>query len=377
MNQRITEITDELFKDIEMTAEAQALKDELTADLNDRFADLLSAGISEEEAAAQIRSDLADFGELTRRFPHRQHALMPVAPGSVPADAVDEIRISLKSDDLRVEPSPDGSIRLELTGDPEAQWRSELADRRLTLAIVRPEKDEAFRQEPADEPISLSAWLLRTLKGIAVNLGTETTCLGTVRIPAGWYRSLDAVSGSGDIAITVPLSSLAVRTGSGDVDIRAYDSYGQIKAGTGSGDVTLSATAARISIGTASGDVEARDGAADLLRVVTASGDADISTARARTLELMTTSGDITFQGEADRTEFKTVSGDVSLELSGPLSSVSGSAVSGDTDIILTDRQPADIQASSVSGDIDTFAQEGICPARIHLKSVSGDITVR
>ena len=143
------------------------------------------------------------------------------------------------------------------------------------------------------------------------------------------------------------------------------------------GGLTLSATAARISIGTASGDVEARDCAADLLRVVTASGDADISTARARTLELMTTSGDITFQGEADRTEFKTVSGDVSLELSGPLSSVSGSAVSGDTDIILTDRQPADIQASSVSGDIDTFAQEGICPARIHLKSVSGDITVR
>ena len=77
MYQKIIEITDELFQDIEMTEEAQTLKEELTADLSDRFADLLASGVSEDEAVEQIRADLADFGELTKRFPHRQRSINP------------------------------------------------------------------------------------------------------------------------------------------------------------------------------------------------------------------------------------------------------------------------------------------------------------
>ena len=61
MNSKLKEIIDAHFLDIEMNDEAQALHDELSADLNERFEDLLTEGVREEDAIEMIRADLADF----------------------------------------------------------------------------------------------------------------------------------------------------------------------------------------------------------------------------------------------------------------------------------------------------------------------------
>ena len=89
MNSKLKEIIDAHFLDIEMNDEAQALHDELSADLNERFEDLLTEGVREEDAIEMIRADLADFDELTRRFPHRRTELAQVDPETISVEGID------------------------------------------------------------------------------------------------------------------------------------------------------------------------------------------------------------------------------------------------------------------------------------------------
>ena len=370
MYQRITEITDHLFQDIEMTEEAMALKEELTADLSDRYADLLSTGISEDDAIAQIKADLADFGELTQRFPHRQRSLKPVAPDAISAAGVTEIRVSLGSDDLAVIPSEDEQIRLELTGDPTAHWHSELNNGCLSLEIVRPEETAKSSKQPE----SISEWLLQTLSSISVHISRDS-CRGTIRVPVNWRGALDVMAGSGDVQIELPLHALTVRTGSGDVDARLEADCMKARISTASGDVKLSGSIGDATVTTASGDID-MSGCADCLRITTVSGDAEIAGVKANTLICKTTSGDLGFQGEAREIEYRTVSGDIQMTLSGNLVKVSGSAVSGDTTIILADHQPASVHGTTVSGDVQLSCQDGPGAAIINYKSVSGDIRI-
>ena len=55
---------------------------------------------------------------------------------------------------------------------------------------------------------------------------------------------------------------------------------------------------------------------------------------------------------------------------------ITGSAVSGDADIVLHDHQPASARATTVSGHVQISCQEGPHAAQISLKSVSGNIKV-
>ncbi len=371
MYQKILDITDELFRDVEMTEEAQVLKEELTADLNERFADLLAGGVSEDEAARQIRADLADFGELTKRFPHRQRSLTPIAPDTFPALNVMEIRVNLGSDDLEVLPSEDQQIHLELIGGDGAQWHSEMNGGRLALEIVRPE--ETYKK-PEQQPDNLSGWLLRTLNVIATRISQEC-CHGIIRVPAGWRRAMEITSGSGDVGVNLPLDTLTLRTGSGDVDVYLFEGCRQARINTASGDANVKGAAGTITVGTASGDISLT-GSTDALRITTASGDAELTQVKTGSLECKMTSGDFEFQGEAREIDYKSVSGDVDIILHGAVERIHGSTVSGDAEIRLADAQPASAQASSVSGDIRLSCQEGPGAVKIKLNSVSGDITV-
>ncbi len=371
MYQKINEITDKLFQDIEMTEEAMALKEELTADLNERFSDMLAEGVSEDEAARRISADLEDFGELTGSFPRRQQSLMPISPDSLPVGGVSEIHVRLGRDDLRVLPSEDQRIHLALTGDPEAQWHSAQDGQVLTLEIVRP--DEINRA--GDTPQTLSGWILKTINSM-VSYPRHEHCQGTLYVPAGWHGSMDIGTGSGDVDIDLPLSALSVHSGSGDVSIRAYEGCQKVRVNSASGDIRLNGSAMIVNLNATSGDIDMSGRADCSLRVSTTSGDADLLQVRTDVLVCKTTSGDLTFSGEAREIDYKAVSGDISLSLSGPLRQITGSAVSGDADIVLHDHQPASARATTVSGHVQISCQEGPHAAQISLKSVSGNIKV-
>ena len=370
MYQKIMDITEHLFQDIEMTEEAQALKEELTADLNERFADLLASGITEDEAVEQINADLADFGELTKRFPHRQRTIMPVAQDVIPINEVTEIRVSLGGDDLSVIPSEDQQLHLELTGDPNAHWHSELNNGCLALKI---EREDSVEQEFQNSD-NLSSWLLRTLNIIATRV-VQQSSQGTLRVPAAWCKTMEINTGSGDVSIELPLETLKINTGSGDVDAHLFDCCRQAKILTASGDANISGTAESISISTASGDIDMH-GVTKTLNVSTVSGDADLTRVKTELLDFKTTSGDISFEGEAHKVGFRTVSGDIHLTLTGLITEIRGTSVSGDMIIRLADGQPAVTKANTTSGDVQISSQNGPAPAIITLKSVSGDISV-
>ena len=371
MYQKINEITDRLFQDIEMTEEAQALKEELTADLNERYADLLADGLSEDEAARRISEDLADFSELTGSFPHRRHDLMPVAPDAIPAGGVSVIRVRLGADDLQVIPSEDAMIHLSLTGDLKAQWHSWQDGNVLALEIVRPDEEGQAEEFPQ----TFTGWVKRALSTLASYSKLEF-CRGVLRVPALLHAALEITTGSGNVDVDLPLDTLVIRTGSGDADVRLYESCRKAQLSAASGDITLRGSAAAISVSTASGDISLSSCSASALRISTTSGDAELAQSRAETLICKTTSGDLSFIGEAHEIDYKTVSGDIDLTLAGPLMRINGSAVSGDAKITLADRQPASVQVNSVSGSIQMNCQDGPRAAKLTLKSVSGDITV-
>ncbi|MBR0464235.1 MAG: DUF4097 family beta strand repeat protein [Clostridia bacterium] len=373
MYQKVTQIIDILFQDIEMTEEAQALKEELTADLNERYADLIASGLDESEAARRIQEDLDGFGELTSQFPRRQTSATEEKAASLVG--ITRISTSVGQADLLVIPSEDSLIHWELAGDDLAQWRCERRGEELVLEIVWPEDHESdmFSKGPEDD--NLAGWLLRMINKIAAHVEIRRNCRGTIRLPSDWRGMMDVTSGSGDVSLSVPLEAFSIRTGSGNAEVTACEGCRSAHISTASGDVKLTGDADSAVVSTTSGDIDL-SGAYPELRVSATSGDARLIISRTDSLKMQTTSGDIDVSGEAKDIGFNTVSGDVTLSLSGKVTRIKGNAVSGDTQITLTDGQPAEVRTHTVSGSLRVNSQSGPDAADIELTSVSGDIDV-
>ena len=369
MNMRIKETIDALFGDIEMTEEAQALRDELSADLNDRMNDLLSQGISEDEAIRQIRDDLAGFGELTERFPHRQKEVVKTDPAALNAERFNSIRIQLRQDDLTVLPSEDELIHMSLTGDPKAEWRSAIDNDSLFLEIVRPENE--FPEGNTD---TLSGLLLNVLNRISRNIPL-TSCSATVRIPAGWKRTLNASTVSGDLRIDLPCGQLEAKSNSGDLEIHFGEGCLRAEAVSTSGDIRLDGRADTLSIRSVSGDITAQ-AAANTVQVSIVSGDIELSDLQAQKLDIKTTSGDQTVRGRSQEIAFKTVSGSLEFVLADKVKSIQGSSVSGSVTARLVPGQAARLEARSTSGSVRCSCPDGPDAAQLRMTSMSGNITV-
>ena len=68
MNKRIRSMVDEIFSQMQMTAENLALRDELLANAQARYEDVVGGGKSEEEAFAEVAVSLEDVHELLREM---------------------------------------------------------------------------------------------------------------------------------------------------------------------------------------------------------------------------------------------------------------------------------------------------------------------
>ena len=64
MNKRIRSMIDEIFSEMKMTAENLALRDELMANAQARYEDVMAQGGSEEAAIAQVAASLEDVSVL-------------------------------------------------------------------------------------------------------------------------------------------------------------------------------------------------------------------------------------------------------------------------------------------------------------------------
>jgi len=64
MNKRIRSMIDEIFSEMKMTAENLALRDELLANAQARYEDVIASGKAEEEAFAEVAASLEDVNDL-------------------------------------------------------------------------------------------------------------------------------------------------------------------------------------------------------------------------------------------------------------------------------------------------------------------------
>ena len=67
MNEKVTQIVELLFRDMKMTEEVQALHDEVLNNCTDRYQDLISRGVMEEEALAAVHESLKGMEEVLKR----------------------------------------------------------------------------------------------------------------------------------------------------------------------------------------------------------------------------------------------------------------------------------------------------------------------
>ena len=390
MRQEIQAIIDPLFRDVEPTEEARSLREELAADLEDRYADLLASGMDGEAALAQLRDAVTGFEAVTADLPHRRApeapaieapaieapaAAAPAAEKAVPAPdrpedggeslpvaGLSRLCVRLASEDLRVELSPDDRLHLLIEGQGRPVWKHETSGGTLTLTIEHEEDgdpDGLGDIDPAKlDGLGRALLKMSRMTGIIRRrINVYDDCVGTVRIPAGWLPAMELDTASGDITVSAPAAALTARTASGDLVVDAFGPCRTVDLKSISGDIQLT-------------------GGTESLTASTTSGDMTLRQVEAPTVRLRTVSGDAGLEGRCGSVSYQSVSGDVRLVLSGPVRSVTGSSVSGDADIRLPDGQPARVAARSTSGSIRTSCPQGPNAADLRLTSVSGNITV-
>jgi DUF4097 and DUF4098 domain-containing protein YvlB len=214
-------------------------------------------------------------------------------------------------------------------------------EERLGRHVVRVEQKDRFRWGP-----------------IQITWGGDFEC--RVTCPPG--SDLDLAGGSTEIRAEGELGEVSVRTASGDIRLESVSRELQVK--TASGDIAVSTASSDATVTSVSGDVEVESARASLTaRAV--SGDVTIGSVTGA-LGVSTTSGDVDVKSIAGGdVRVQTVSGDVRLGIArGTRTWIDAASVSGrlESELGLEDQEPV--------------ADEGGAVVPLHVKTVSGDVSV-
>ena len=415
MNDTVARIVDLMFDNAEMNEEVAALRDEVMNNCQDRYRDLVSSGVPEDDAVAAVVESLkgmedviAQYSRKTRRTqetPCHQYTTpeetdMEYEGGErdlvVNAQEIHAVDLALISEDVSLEPSDDGmyhvcwdadesprvavmavngTLKIERTPDNGAadtrrmkkvrvDAREGMKNARVCVdgKVVSGADAETTMENVGSMMENLGRALGRMFRSVSSGFGGDTTV--TIRIPIRAVPHVKLVTTSGDIDIDgVELAELNVTTVSGDVTV----------------DLPEDAAMKLINLRSTSGDVEATV-CAQGLTVSSISGDVDVE-GRIDQLAVNTVSGDIDVCAEVKNVTFKAISGDVDFDFeSDEIREIRGSTVSGDIDVNL----PVGIGAIAInthtrSGDVTTrYSTNGFGPTVSgEISTMSGDITIR
>lgn len=174
-----------------------------------------------------------------------------------------------------------------------------------------------------------------------------------------------------DFEITVPREcAVDAQTVSGDLDVQG--TRGPARVESVSGDVNIADVQGPMRIKSVSGDVQCSD-YVGMLEGSSVSGDVDVH-GRVRGVELLTVSGDISIDMEPAASprenRLKTISGDVEVGLIGSSCTCDFHTASGDLE--------CDAPARIIrEGRKDRTVVLGDGRGRLHVKTVSGDLTIK
>lgn len=412
MNDTVARIVDLMFDNAEMNEDVAALRDEVMNNCQERYSDLVSSGVPEDDAVAAVVESLrgmedviAQYSKKSRkaavhREPERREPEYTQPPVQETEESgerhlifsaaeIHQIDLTLVNEDVTLERSDDRDYHVLWNADesPLVQAVVERGvlkiDRRPGDAATvgrdgrvtfhhRDDHSDFVRMEDGNINIDLSNMdgmlksVGQTLKNvfskISISIGACSSV--TIQVPDHAIPHVKLLTTSGDIEVTeVGLTELNVTSTSGDINVEMDEDEPVRKIGlrTTSGDIEATVYTQGMTVSSTSGDVEV-EGRISLLAVNTISGDIDV-------------------RADVKNMTFKAISGDVDLDFeSDEIRDISGSTISGDVEIDLPEGIGAiAINTNTRSGDVTTrYATNGYGPTvGGSVTSMSGDITIR
>ena len=369
MNETVKKIVDILFQDVVENEETSALHEELMNNCQEHYRDLVSRGLSDDEAVGEVVESLKGMKDVIAQYPKKT-----AAPAGKAAEdegktwvftGMDSLKVDTSDQDIYVGPSADGNIHV-YCDDPEGLKTNAAGSQLRIEGVKRIAKaaSSAFEMQEGEE-ISLTGLL--NMVGKAIRNVTSSFTSGPairVEVPDGQMKEIELESRSGDIECTCAMAlKMTVRTTSGDVSLEPVTekTAESLKVSSMSGEADVHGSALEAEISSMSGDVNV-DGVFEILKI-------------------QNTSGDAGFTGTALELTGHTVSGDLNMTVENTsLKKIHAESISGDVDISL----PAGLngvhaECSTVSGDcLSRVSDAGAAAAvQIRAKSVSGDVTVQ
>ena len=394
MNATIEKIIGLLFEDLEDSEEVRAIHEEICTNCQERYEDMLSMGMTQDEAIGSVVESLRGMEEMLRPYPRKQ-----IKSPETEAEAfwdgddaedkevhltstpVQEIQLMhMGSTDIELVPSSDGLIHID--GEDAMPVKAAVKDGVLIISPKEnPNSSSSFFEADASKNDILG--ILGNLRETLRHSFNHSVGGGTLRValPAEAAPTARVGTSSGNIsAESLHLPELHLVTASGD--IRLEDLVVQtIKCSSSSGDISLShLTVDHLQLTSVSGDIHAqRVSSAFETRLSTTSGDVRWE-GDSPVFAVNTISGDIDHaSGVFANLHFKTVSGDVSMDvLGGALTALDGKTTSGDVRLRLPSDQRCCFKCHSVSGDIrKALADDPSSPVVVSIATSSGDISIR
>lgn len=303
MYEKLQKRVDDLFKNAPNTKRAEELKEELMANLIDRYNDLTAAGKSEDEAIEITIEGIGDVNELIRSIggeaaPVRKESKNQFEE-EMTIDDCDKIRLNFSNYDIEVSASNEDKVRV-------VQSSSDKISREEKITVTREGRCINIRGSE---------------KSLYFNLfkfGSSSNKI-VLNIPRNYHQDLEIATTSGDIVILdeLELNNLICSQVSGDLEVKRNLNINNFTSKTTSGDM-------------------------------------EIPKLEAELYKMSTISGDINIRSLSGSGEISSTSGDINLNSLKIREYINIKSISGDIEVSAPDNTGFIFEANTVSGDIDS-----------------------
>ena len=375
MNETVKRIVDLLFDNTVDNEETRALHEEIMNNCQEHYTDLVSRGLSEDDAIHEVIVSLKGMEDVIAEFrlPPEKASVADELPSMMEFDTegVRRVRIETLTEEIVVRTSPDGRFNfrydghkrtLDITREGET-LRVGLKKLEIVPAAAEPQsytwRDVFPQHENGGFSFDIRAFLGKMQSHVNVGTGEDATL--TVELPADFGGTLQALTRSGDMDVSdLDVTELTMNSTGGSVEAN-MDPNRQLD------HVTVNSTGGGITY----------YGNANQLTASGISSDVDIK-GNFGSATVKTVSGDIEFRGTVASLRANSVSGDQTVRVGWTeAAEVRLESVSGDVDLMLPEEMKVDLTVHTTSGDADVDREsEPGAASKVWLKTVSGDIDV-
>ena len=210
MNETVKRIVEILFQDTEMTDEVAAIKDEVMNNCQERYADLVARGMTEDEAIAEVVESLKGMEEVIGEFPKVKREPETSAETTGKRDLVFDaglislVDVHMISEDVVFDASDDDLIHVQYDGDELPYLKAYVQHHTLQV-----ERDEAMarsqkRNRSNNMRVDIDGENVRVSRE---NQGVMETIFGAMSDIADSLKNLSIQIRLGDGSVTIINSS--------------------------------------------------------------------------------------------------------------------------------------------------------------------------